>query len=128
MATCARCRGVLNVVIQGRSFALQSDGDVTVYASNFTREEVTDGNADFTMSDYNPRIIVTVQVPDDMYVRDLQELCGVPIVVELCNGRTFSAEEASNINTDPFDAKTGYLSLELIAPEIVELLPQAVAA
>lgn len=126
MEACIRCNGVLNTVIQGRSFALQSDGDVMIYPSNWSRAEAYNG--EFTVEEKNPVIDLTVVVPKDVYVRDLIELCNVPIVIELCDGRTFSAEGASNISGESFDAKTNILTMQFIAPEIVELLPTAEAA
>jgi hypothetical protein len=80
------------------------------------------------MIDRNPKIVATVVVPVDMYVRYFQELCNIPIVVELCDGRTFSTDHASNISADPYDTKTNLQPLELICDEIVEMLPVAVAA
>jgi len=123
MATCIKCKGVLNFVVSGRTIRLQSDGDVTVLVSNQNRTETYDG--EFTMEDRNPKIIATVVVPIDLYVRYFQELCNVPVVLELCDGRTFSAEGMSNISQDPYDAKNNTQPMELITDEIVELLPQA---
>jgi|SRR5215470_6487289 len=123
MATCIKCKGVLNFVIQGRTIRLQSDGDVTVLVSQEKRTETYDG--EFTREDRNPKIIATVVVPIDMYVRYFQEICNVPVVLELCDGRTFSAEHASNISEEPYDTKKNLQPLELITDEIVELLPQA---
>jgi len=123
MASCIKCKGVLNFVIQGRTIRLQSDGDVTVLVSNENRTATYDG--EFTREDRNPTIVATVVVPIDMYVRYFQEICNVPLVLELCDGRTFSTEHASNVSQDPYDAKNNTQPLELITDEIVELLPQA---
>jgi len=126
MASCPKCKGVLNFVIEGRTIRLQSDGDVTVLVSDQKRTEAYDG--EFTMQDRNPKIIATLVVPIDMYVRFIQMLCDVPVVVELCDGRTFSSEHASNISDNPYDAKRNLQPLELICDTITELLPQAAAA
>src|SRR5262245_12505086 len=110
MATCIKCKGVLNFVIQGRTIKLQSDGDVTILVSNERRTEAFDG--EFTMEERNPKIIATVVVPIDMFVTYFQELCNVPLVVELCDGRTFSTDHASNISDSPYDAKRNLQPLE----------------
>jgi hypothetical protein len=123
---CPKCKGVLNFSIEGKIIKLQSDGDVTILLSEQARTEIYDG--EFTMIDRNPKIVATVVVPVDMYVRYFQELCNIPVVVELCDGRTFSTDHASQISTDPYDTKTNLQPLELICDEIVELLPVAVAA
>lgn len=123
MAICIKCKGVLNFVVQGRSIKLQSDGDVTVLVSKQNRTEAHDG--EFTLEERNPKIEATFVVPNDVYVRAIQELCNVPIVLELCDGRTFSAEHASNISQEAYDAKTNLQTVELIMDEITELLPVA---
>src|SRR5215468_9144424 len=94
--TCIKCKGLLNFIIGGRSIRLQSDGDITIWPTNQKRTELYEG--EFTLEERNPRIEVTVVVPVDMYVRDIEELCNVPVVVELCDGRTFSSDHASNIS------------------------------
>jgi hypothetical protein len=123
---CIKCKGVLNFIVRGRSIKLQSDGDVTVLVCDQKRTEAYDG--EFTMEDRNPKINVTLVVPSDMYVRDLQCLCDAPVVVELCDGRTFSTDHASNISDNPYDTKKNLQPLELICDVITELLPVAVAA
>src|SRR5262245_15069663 len=123
MAICIKCKGVLNFVVSGRAIRLQSDGDITVLVSTQKRTEAYDG--EFTMEDRNARITATVVVPVDLYVRYFQELCNVPVVLELCDGRTFSTDHASNISDNPYDAKKNLQPLELIADEITELLPVA---
>jgi len=123
MAICIKCKGVLNFTIQGRSIRLQSDGDVTVVVTNQRRTEAYDG--EWTLEDRNPTIEATVVVPVDMYVRYFQEICNVPLVLELCDGRTFSTEHASNIAEDAYDAKKNIQKLTLITDEIIELLPLA---
>jgi hypothetical protein len=123
MASCIKCNGVLNFVVRGRSIRLQSDGDVTILVCDQKRTETYDG--EFTMEDRNPKVIATVVVPKDMYVRDWQCLCNVPMVVELCDGRTFSTEHASNVSEEPFDAKKNLQPLEMITDVITELLPVA---
>jgi hypothetical protein len=123
MAICIKCKGVLNFVVAGRTIKLQSDGDVTVLVSNQRRTETYDG--EFTMEERNPKIIASLVVPNDTYVRYLQELCNVPVVLELCDGRTFSTDDASNISEDPYDAKTNLQPIELIMSAITELLPVA---
>lgn len=126
MALCIKCKGALNFVVAGRSIKLQSDGDVTVLVSNQRRTPTYDG--EFTMEDRNPEIRATFVVPNDMYVRYLQELCNVPIVLELCDGRTFSAEDASNVSEDPYDTKKNLQPVLLIMTVITELLPVQAAA
>src|SRR3954466_16069898 len=111
MATCVKCKGLLNLVIDGRSIMAQSDGDITILISNFNRTATY--NAEFTSEERNPTITIVVVVPADEYVRFFQELSNVPIVVELCDGRTFSAEGASNVSQDPYDAKNNTQPLEL---------------
>ena len=123
MAICTKCKGVLNFIMQGRSIKLQSDGDVTVLVSKQKRTETYDG--EFTMEDRNPKINATVVVPIDVYVRYFQEICNVPVVLELCDGRTFSSDHVSNISDRPYDAKKNLQPLELITDEITELLPVA---
>lgn len=54
-----------------------------------------------------------------------KDLCNVPVVVELGDGRIFWAEGATNVNHDPYDAKNNTQPLELICESIVELLPVA---
>ena len=126
MATCIKCKGVLNFILQGRSIRLQSDGDVTVLVSTQKRTEAYNG--EFTIEDRNAKITATLVVPNELYVRDLQTLCDVPVVLELCDGRTFSTDHASNISDNPYDAKKNLQPIELITDEITELLPQAIAA
>jgi hypothetical protein len=126
MAICIKCKGVLNFVVGGRSIKLQSDGDVTVLVSKQNRTATYDG--EFTLEERNPEIIASFVVPADTYVRALQELCNVPIVLELCDGRTFSSEHASNVSQDPYDAKTNLQPVDLIMDEITELLPTADAS
>ena len=122
MEFCPKCKGVLNFVIGGRTIRLQSDGDVTVLASNQRRTEAYDG--EFTMEERNPRITATVVVPIDLYVTYFQEICDVPVVLELCDGRTFSTEHASQMSEDPYDAKRNLQPMELVCDVITELLPR----
>ena len=126
MATCIKCKGVLNFILRGQSIRLQSDGDVTVLVSTQKRTEAYNG--EFTIEDRNAKITATLVVPNELYVRDIQTLCDVPVVLELCDGRTFSTDHASNISDNPYDAKKNLQPIELITDEITELLPQAVAA
>ena|SRR5215472_9746977 len=121
--SCPKCKGVLNFVIDGRTIRLQSDGDVTVLVSNQRRTETYDG--EFTMEERNPKITATLVVPLDLYVTYFQELCDIAVVVELCDGRTFSSEHASNVSDNPYDAKKNLQPIELICDNIVEMLPQA---
>jgi hypothetical protein len=123
MAICIKCKGTLNFVIAGRSIRLQSDGDVTVLVSNQKRTATYDG--EFTLEDRNPEIKASLVVPNDMYVRYIQELCNVPVVVELCDGRTFSSDHASNVAEDPYDTKKNLQPIDLICDVITELLPVA---
>lgn len=124
MERCPRCKGVFNFVLRGRVLRLQSDGDVTVLVSNQRRTETYDG--EFTMEERNPKITATVVVPLDQYVgTDLEELCDVAVVLELCDGRVFSSEHASNVSDNPYDAKRNLQPLELICDSIVEMLPAA---
>lgn len=123
MALCVKCRGVLNLFIGGRALKLQADGDVTVIVSKQNRTGTYDG--EFTLEERNPQIVASVIVPSDTYVRQIQELCNVPIVLELCDGRTFASDHASNVSQDPFDTKTGLQPIDLIMDEITELLPVA---
>jgi len=123
MAYCIKCKGVLNFVLNGRTIKLQSDGDVTILVSRQNRSEAHDG--EFTMEERNPKLTATLIVPIDMYVRQIQELCDVAMVVELCDGRTFSTEHASNISQDAYDPKTNLQAIEMIMDEITELLPMA---
>lgn len=126
MAYCIKCKGVLNFVLSGRTMRLQSDGDVTILVSDQNRSEAHFG--EFTMERRNPKVTATLLVPVDMYVRQIQELCDVPMVVELCDGRTFSTEHASNISQDTYDAKTNLQNVEMIMDVITELLPIQAAA
>jgi len=126
MAFCIKCKGVLNFVINGRTMRLQSDGDVTVLVSDQNRSEAHYG--EFTMEKRNPKVNATLLVPVDMYVRQIQELCDVAMVVELCDGRTFSTEHASNISQDTYDTKTNLQAVEMIMDEMTELLPLQAAA
>jgi|GEM_PF-2442692 len=123
MAICVKCKGALNFMVQGRAIKLQSDGDVTVLVSKYNRTATYDG--EFTQEERNPSITASLVVPSDVYVRALQELCNVPIVLELCDGRTFSSDHASNVSQDPYDTKTNLQPIELIMDEITELLPVA---
>src|SRR5215468_7354073 len=110
---CPKCKGVINFVIGGRTIKLQSDVDVTVLVSNQRRTETYDG--EFTMEERNPKVTATVVVPLDMYVGvNLQELCDVAFVLELCDGRTFSCDHSSNVSDNPYDAKRNLQPLELI--------------
>lgn len=120
---CPKCKGVFNFVMNGRVLRLQSDGDVTVLVSDQRRTETYDG--EFTMEERNPKITATIVVPIDEYVTYFQEVCDVPMVLELCDGRTFSTEHASNISDDPYDAKRNLQPVELICDTITELLPAA---
>lgn len=121
---CPRCKGVFNFVLNGRTVRLQSDGDVTVLVSKQRRTETYDG--EFTMEERNPKITATVVVPLDYYVgQDLEELCDVALVLELCDGRVFSTEHASNVSDNPYDSKRNLQPLELICDTITEMLPAA---
>ena len=126
MATCIKCKGVLNFVLRGQSIRLQSDGDVTVLVSTQKRTEAYNG--EFTIEDRNAKITATLVVPNELYVNDIQTLCDVPVVLELCDGRTFSSDHTSNISDNPYDAKKNLQPIELITDDITELLPQAIAA
>jgi len=123
---CPKCKGCLNFVVQGRTIRLQSDGDVTVLVSDQHRTETYDG--EFTVEHRNPKVTATVVVPVDVYVTYFQQLCDVPLVVELCDGRTFSTEHASQVSDSPYDTKRNLQPMELICDAITELLPQATAA
>src|SRR5262245_22061832 len=123
MATCIKCKGLLNFVIAGRSIKLQSDGDIMVLVSNQKRTATYDG--EFTEEDRNPSIKCTLVVPVDLYVRYIQELCNQSGVLELCDGRTFSTDHASNVSEEPYDAKKNLQPIELICDVITELLPVA---
>lgn len=123
MALCIQCRGVLNFVIAGRTVKLQADGDVTLLVSRQMRTATYNG--EFTMEERNPTITAALLVPSDVYVSAIQELCNVPLILELCDGRTFATDHASNVSQDPFDAKTGLQPVEFIMDEITELLPIA---
>ena len=123
MAICVRCKGVLNFMVQGRAIKLQSDGDVAVLVSRYNRTATYQG--EFTLEERNPSITASFVVPSDVYVRAIQELCNVPIVLELCDGRTFSSDHASNVSQDGYDPKTNLQPVELIMDEITELLPVA---
>lgn len=123
MAICIKCKGVLNLLVQGRAIKLQSDGDVTVLASSQNRTATYDG--EFTLEERNPSITASFVVPSDVYVRAVQELCNVPIVLELCDGRTFSSDHASNVSQDGYDCKTNLQPVQLIMDTITELLPVA---
>lgn len=126
MANCIKCKGVLNFILRGQSIKLQSDGEVTVLVSTQKRTEAYNG--EFTIEERNAKITCSLVVPDQLYVRDIQTLCDVPVVLELCDGRTFSTDHASNISDNPYDAKKNLQPIELITDSITELLPQAVAA
>lgn len=126
MAYCIKCKGVLNFVVNGRTMRLQSDGDVTILVSRQNRSEAHWG--EFTMEERNPKVVATLLVPIDMYVSQIQELCDVAMVVELCDGRAFSTDHASNISQDPYDAKTNLQPVEMICDVITELLPMQAAA
>ncbi len=123
MATCIKCKGVLNFQVAGASVKLQSDGDVQVLVSNQKRTATYDG--EFTEEDRNPSIKCTLVVPVTWYVRYVQELCDQAVVLELCDGRTFSTSHASNVSDDPYDAKKNLQPIELICDAITELLPVA---
>lgn len=120
---CIKCKGVLNFVISGRTIKLQSDGDVTVLVSKQNRTAAYDG--EFTLEERNPTISAVLVVPNDVYVRYIQELCNVPVVLELCDGRVFSSDHASNVSQDPYDPKKNLQPINLIMDEITELLPVA---
>jgi len=120
---CPKCKGVINFVIGGRTIKLQSDGDVTVLVSRQRRTETYDG--EFTMEERNPKVTATLVVPLDLRVSVIQDLCDIPVVVELCDGRTFSSQHASNVSDNPYDAKKNLQPIELICDAIVEMLPQA---
>lgn len=126
MAICLKCKGVLNFVIRARTIRLQSDGDVTILVSDQKRTEAYDG--EWTLEDRNPRITATLVVPNDLYVTDIQELCDVPVVVELCDGRTFSSDHASQVSEEGYNAKKNLQQVILICDAIVEMLPQATGA
>lgn len=121
MAFCAKAKGVLNLVLNGQSLRLQSDGEVTILASLQNRTPTYDG--EFTIEDRNPQIVASVVVPNSMYVTNLQEICNVPVIVELADGRTFSMTDASNVSQDPYDAKNNTQPLLLIGSAIEEILP-----
>jgi hypothetical protein len=120
---CIKCKGVLNFVVAGQTIKLQSDGDVTVLVSKQKRTATYDG--EFTMEERNPEIKAVLVVPNTVYIRAIQELCNVPIVLELCDGRTFSSDHASNVSEDPYDPKKNLQPIDLIMDEITELLPTA---
>ena len=123
MAICIKAKGSLNLVVCGQNMKLPADGDITIIVSSELRTALTQG--EFTVAERNPTITATVVVPADRYVRDLQELCNCPVIVELADGRIFSAEGASNVSQDPYTANTNSQPLELICESMVELLPVA---
>lgn len=125
MALCSRGRGTLNFLINGQSVKLTADGDITVIRSDQARTALNNG--DFTIEDRSPSIAATVLVPNGLYVGDLQELCDAAVVVEMTDGRTFSAQSASNVSQDGYNVKTNAQPLELITDVITELLPIAAA-
>lgn len=121
---CAKAKGILNMRVNGRIYRIQSDGDVTVLMSRMRRTETYDG--EFTQEERNPKITATLVVPIDLRVEDLQELCDVPVQVELYDGRTFSSEHASTVSDAPYDAKRNLQPIELACDVITESAPQAV--
>lgn len=121
--TCAKCKGLLNFWLRGRTIRVQSDGDITVLVSRMRRTEAYDG--EFTQEERNPKITATIVVPITERVTDLQELCDVPVQVELCDGRTFSTEHASQVSDSPYDAKRNLQPIELICDRIQEQAPQS---
>jgi len=123
---CPKCKGVLNFVVNGRTIRLQSDGDVTILASEQHRTELDGG--EFTVESRSPKITATVVVPIDLYVNYFQSLCDAALVVELCDGRTFSTEHASQVSDNPYDTKKNLQPMELICDGLTELLPRATAA
>lgn len=118
---CAKCKGVLNLILDGRSVLLDSEGDVTVLASPQQRTALHNG--EFTMQRRNPTIVASIVVPPDVSVRAVQELCNTSLILEMCDGRTFSTTGASNVSQDPYDVNTGLQPVELIADTLDELLP-----
>lgn len=120
---CPKCKGVLNFLIGNRVLRLQSDGDVTILSSRQRRTETYDG--EFTQEERNPKITATLVVPNDVLVYVVQELCDVPMQVELCDGRTFSTRHASNVSDNPYDAKRNLQPIEMICDVISETLPVA---
>lgn len=120
---CPKCKGVLNFLIGNRVLRLQSDGDVTILSSRQRRTETYDG--EFTQEERNPKITATLVVPNDVLVSVVQELCDVPMTVELCDGRSFSTRHASNVSDNPYDAKRNLQPIEMICDVISEQLPIA---
>lgn len=122
---CAKCKGVLNFWIDGRTMRLQSDGDVTVFASRQSRTELYDG--EFTAEERNPKISAVVVVPIDVLVTDIAEWCDAPFVLQLCDGREFSCQHASNVSDEGYDAKKNLQPIELICDSetFTETRPQA---
>lgn len=119
MALCAKAKGLLNLIIDGVSIKIDADSDLEIYTSQQSREGQSNG--EFTVSEKSPMISGTIRVPKQQLIRSIQELCNVPVTVELYDGRVFHMRDASNVSTDNFNAKNNTLPIELIGSFMEEI-------
>jgi len=119
---CIKARGILRFIVDDREVKLQSDGDVSVIVSTQARTATYDG--EFTVEERNPQITASFVVPPDVRVSAIQNLCNIPIVLELMDGRTFSSNDASNVSQDAFNPKTGLQTVDFVMGTMVERLPR----
>jgi len=123
MTYCTKARGVLNVIIDGISWRLDSDSDILINASKQEREEMNAG--EFGIKERSYSIEGTFRVPNDFPIGKAQELCGVAITVELYDGRIFEMPGAANVATDPFNARQGTLPMRFIGDVLEERVAQS---
>lgn len=119
MAICAKGRGVANFAVSGIAYRLESDGDVEISPTTQAREEMDNG--EFTVTTKSPYITGTFRVPSGQPIKTLQELCGVPVTVELFEGRVFYLRSASNVSDEAYDAKKGTLPMRFIGEFMEEV-------
>ena len=120
---CVKGKGVINIMIDGISWKLDSDSAIEIIPSNQEREAGNYG--EFTIKDRSPSFNGTFRVPAGFPIKKAQELCGVRVTVELYDGRIFELASASNVSTDPYDGRTGLLPLTFIGEFMEERVNSA---
>lgn len=109
MALCEKARGVVNVLVNGISLKLESDSELTIQPSNQLREEKSCG--EFSVNERSVYIEGTFKVPSTLNIKEILELCGVPVTAEMYDGRVFHIRSAAQVSEEGYNAKEGTISL-----------------
>lgn len=114
---CEKARGVVNVLVNGVSYRLESDSDLLIQPSNQLREEKSCG--EFSVTERSVYIEGTFKLPREGTVSDILDACGVPVTVELYDSRVFHIRDAAQVSDEAYNAKEGTVTLRF-SGEIME--------